>query len=697
MAAWTSKRTGRWNDDAANASSPWNGAGNPASGVPANNDTVTIAAGHDVEYDADQSGFANGITLVITGTLHASTTAGSYVLKMAANMTGAGTLRAGTSGTPYPTNCTFEIQRGGFEITATNMTLDLNCSEPTHKYIRLSGVEAAGQTIWSVDTDVTGESAYWADGALVRICDVNFGNDNAEHTIAAGGVAATTLTVTAGLTAQKETGAYVILVSRNVKITHTAATGNGILNATNGRIFAEIRNVASALNVATSCAIGGTLSGGSSGMASSIGNTISAAIVGCTNGLNGGNGNVVLSTGLLAGHSTAGYNTGAGCVISSPIAGCVNGLLNSSTFIVYGTITGCTQGISGGGGHKIINTTLTNTSDLRNLADSLIYNSTLSGTTENNGYNSANVNISAFVESIDHDAVAGAYKAWTRGGIVTKTAAVFPTGYTSSQQHACESASFYCFQNYSLTIPAGGGLVVQCYVQKDASMSYLPRVWILLPGVEPFISGSPSYEAIMTDSLNTWETLALVYANAGTAPVTVTVRTVAKNASGNVYFYPINTVLAPATYDVYNTLLGYVDTIESRLPAALVGGRMDSSVGAMANNVLTAAAIATDAIDADALANDAITEIQTGLATAASIAALNNLSAAQVWDLVNGVEAGLTPRQAMRLMAAALAGVLAGAATNTVTINNAVANSKARIVATVDANGNRTVVNTDTT
>lgn len=52
------------------------------------------------------------------------------------------------------------------------------------------------------------------------------------------------------------------------------------------------------------------------------------------------------------------------------------------------------------------------------------------------------------------------------------------------------------------------------------------------------------------------------------------------------------------------------EDIQARLPAALVGGRMDSSVGAMATNVLTAAALATDAV----------TEIQSGLALAADLA-----------------------------------------------------------------------------
>ncbi len=53
-----------------------------------------------------------------------------------------------------------------------------------------------------------------------------------------------------------------------------------------------------------------------------------------------------------------------------------------------------------------------------------------------------------------------------------------------------------------------------------------------------------------------------------------------------------------------------LDTVDlpnvlSRLPAALVSGRMDSSVGAMAANTLTASALATDAV----------TEIQSGLST----------------------------------------------------------------------------------
>lgn len=71
-----------------------------------------------------------------------------------------------------------------------------------------------------------------------------------------------------------------------------------------------------------------------------------------------------------------------------------------------------------------------------------------------------------------------------------------------------------------------------------------------------------------------------------------------------------------------------------------VGGNVTGSVGSVATGgiastsfaagAIDAAAIAANAIGASELAADAVTEIQAGLATSASISALNNLSAAQV-------------------------------------------------------------------
>lgn len=87
------------------------------------------------------------------------------------------------------------------------------------------------------------------------------------------------------------------------------------------------------------------------------------------------------------------------------------------------------------------------------------------------------------------------------------------------------------------------------------------------------------------------------------------------------------TVSSRASQTTLDTLDDLVDTeitdIRNRLPAALVSGRIDASVGAMAAGTVTATAIATDAIDDDAIATGAITStaFAAGAITASAIAA----------------------------------------------------------------------------
>jgi hypothetical protein len=71
-------------------------------------------------------------------------------------------------------------------------------------------------------------------------------------------------------------------------------------------------------------------------------------------------------------------------------------------------------------------------------------------------------------------------------------------------------------------------------------------------------------------------------------------------------------------------------------------------------------------------------------------------NAAALLDLANGVETSVTPRQALRIILAAAAGKLSGAGTATVVIRN-VGDTKPRITATVDADGNRSAVTADGT
>lgn len=72
-----------------------------------------------------------------------------------------------------------------------------------------------------------------------------------------------------------------------------------------------------------------------------------------------------------------------------------------------------------------------------------------------------------------------------------------------------------------------------------------------------------------------------------------------------------------------NELLATASTasnIQSRIPASLVSGRIDASIGAAAANTLTASALATDAVN----------EIQSGLATATNLAiAISGIAAVE--------------------------------------------------------------------
>lgn len=100
-----------------------------------------------------------------------------------------------------------------------------------------------------------------------------------------------------------------------------------------------------------------------------------------------------------------------------------------------------------------------------------------------------------------------------------------------------------------------------------------------------------------------------------------------------------------ATAAALATVQADTDDIQTRLPAALVGGRMDSSVGAMAAGVVTAAAVGTGAIDADALATDAVNEI-----------------ADQVWEEAIADHSGTVGSTAEALAAAATGGSAPSAA-----------------------------------
>lgn len=135
-------------------------------------------------------------------------------------------------------------------------------------------------------------------------------------------------------------------------------------------------------------------------------------------------------------------------------------------------------------------------------------------------------------------------------------------------------------------------------------------------------------------------------------------------------------LLKNATYGL-SALETLVDGVESAIgtPAALDGG------AATLAGMLTKLADDNGGADFDAT-TDSLTEIAAGMTTDAEIADA-------VLDEV--VEGAYTMRQLLKLMSAALFGKASGGGTATVTFRDT-GDSADRIVATVDANGNRTAV-----
>ena len=112
-------------------------------------------------------------------------------------------------------------------------------------------------------------------------------------------------------------------------------------------------------------------------------------------------------------------------------------------------------------------------------------------------------------------------------------------------------------------------------------------------------------------------------------------------AAGNHYMVGVSTITADGQTVSFWAATFYIGAAEANVTqfggtnGTFSGGRPEVNTThaagtAWGSGAITAASLAADAITAAKLAADVTTEIQSGLATAASISALNNLSAAQV-------------------------------------------------------------------
>ena len=533
MATITSAGSGNWGTGAT-----WVG------GVaPADNDAVVIASGHTVVFNVDTSAWANGINgITVTGTLSVSTTTSSYMkMKAATTISGAGTFNVGTSGTPIPFAVKFTLTGGsGWYVQGSGgLTMGVYGAEPTYTYVKLTGAESAGATRLEIDTDLTGD--IWAATDSIRINNVAQAQQTELRVISA--ITSTYIDITAGLTASKLVGSYVCLITRNVKIT---GLGASVLQS-----FASGKLVIAGGSLTSDNRIGLFLCTGS---------TISGGVFSGNNYVTNGNIDLTISGGVFSGNTCVFYNPYSGnCIngifvgnsfpiwdtISLDVSGGVfSGNIRAATasrnlFITGGTFSGNTAGIVTTS-LKITGATFTNnTYDIQESQFTAL-NQALTSTVENYLYTDLSRNV--YSESIDHDQVAGALKAWTRGGVTTSVATPVPTGFTRSYQLALENANVEGFFNRRVNVPAGKTITLTLYLRKSASMTYLPRVWVHKYGTEPFTTaGDILHTFTMTNSTDTWETDTYSYTNTADYDIELNCRFVAMNATGYVYGQVVDT------------------------------------------------------------------------------------------------------------------------------------------------------------
>jgi hypothetical protein len=150
---------------------------------------------------------------------------------------------------------------------------------------------------------------------------------------------------------------------------------------------------------------------------------------------------------------------------------------------------------------------------------------------------------------------------------------------------------------------------------------------------------------------------------AGTGNVIPSVTTVTGNVNGSV----------GSVTGAVGSVTGAVGSVTGAV------GSVTGAVGSVGAGGIAAASFAAGAIDAAAIAADAI--------------GASELAAGAVDEILDDTigDGTITVRQALRILIAGMAGKLSGAATTTVTIRN-LADSADVVVATVDANGNRSAV-----
>lgn len=575
----------------------WSAAGTWDTGVPADGDSAVIAAGHTVVFDVDQSAWVAGLAgLTITGTLRFTTAAVVTYLKTAANITGTGAFYVGNSELdPIPRPAVGSANRATVELLAATYinvtTTEMYGWTPAINRTTVAVNAAAGalQVVLTDDLGLQpGDVVVLGTSGVVGAMSAAVEPSQGEFTVQAYNAGTKTVTLTAALGYARTAGDLVAWLSRPILLTRPAEAAsaavrycasflsgvrwersNGVnptgVNTATMRFCSASKN-----NLGATCLGGfsytGTVSAqdctafkvrGSAAYYCDLSEFTDCTLIQTDYMTNLNYNHRALMSGCYMQNGTGLAQGGQVVAFDCVVKNCNYPLLTNVAigYAVRCVVQNSQSGLSyTHGTHTFIDCQTQGTTFDIYMATGPFraFNTVFGGITENQSqrYYSAH----DYAESIDHDGVAGAFRAWCRGGTVNSDIVTVYPGRVRSYQHVCSSADYPVFRQSDYTLEPGQTIRVTCYARRDAAMAgYLPRLQLIDPSADPLVdaSESPLDEDIMSVGVDTWETLTVEYENALTRTMEIRVRTLAMAAAGNVFFDP-GVITRSVTEGVYS-------------------------------------------------------------------------------------------------------------------------------------------------
>jgi len=549
MTSYTSVASGNWSN-----SNTWS-----PSGIPTNGDTVTIAAGHVVDYDAVING--TGVALNIYGTLRCTRTPGSYYLKLSANanMYSNSKIEFGTFDNPLPSNVTITVDcNTNYYIyrSSSPTTVEMAGVDPATAYVQLAQAASAGATRIYITKDVRGD-LYWEPGAQLALVDV-YSTNRETKTISA--VGENYIDLSSGLSSSKSSEAVVVLCKRNVSVINGGLTQFGELHNIDNVYLKNVYMSSTRFSVwntsNTNCIIQGGIFyngpiDGKISVSNSVffGNSIFApAYADIQNIVSIGLGDGIMYTsGYVSIKNSSFINGGINSIyiLNAPyiencvfkncaypvIYQCNHAYIDGCEFINCGSIFRFSSGII------IKNSEFNLTSEIAFVCDRLKFINCVSNKDIISSANRSLLPPNAYIEAINHNQVEGAYIAITRGGTVENSTSPLGDGSSGWYKLSPVSTTDYCFLEKQYTVQPSERVSLSATIV-PSGVTEAPKLVLLDINNDPLIWPSASYLAETSAGTESGKsyTCCISWTNITGMPRTVRARIMCRGSSGQ-YVY----------------------------------------------------------------------------------------------------------------------------------------------------------------